>query len=256
MWKFFKYLTVGVLLSILLLGLYISSEFNNDIYKWREKLTIEVETPEGLKSASAVQLNVWRHSHGEFILMSARGLFINALGEAPVLEFETGQYLFVLFKGGQGHHQFRVSDIYYEGLAAAIKSRNASLSGSRLTVPSRELEIENVVQAIKASKGTVFEIPRRFYPLLVSFKDIKDPSSVIDIRPDELEFFGKNIKLRRITMEITDEPVTRGQVEQVLGWIDQYYNTMFDGNRYQTIKATNKFANSLASGTFKTEKSK
>lgn len=63
------------------------------------------------------------------------------------------------------------------------------------------------------------DIPRDLYPLLVTFKDINDPASVQLVEPDQLTtIFGSDIKLKRITLEITDKPVTRGKVEKVLGW--------------------------------------
>ena len=60
--------------------------------------------------------------------------------------------------------------------------------------------------------------------------------------------------LKSITLEITDEPVSTGKVESVLGWLDEYYNQRLDGNRFRTVKAENQLANSLSSGAFDTEK--
>jgi len=57
------------------------------------------------------------------------------------------------------------------------------------------------------------------YPLLVTFSDVDDPKSLQKLDPDNLAaIFGEGYKLKSITLEITDEPVTKGRVEQVLGW--------------------------------------
>jgi hypothetical protein len=58
------------------------------------------------------------------------------------------------------------------------------------------------------------------YPLLVTFGDINDPTSVRRVDPNDLAAsFGPGYRLNAITMTITDEPVTEGKVETVLGWL-------------------------------------
>ncbi|MCP4081491.1 MAG: hypothetical protein GY743_14690, partial [Planctomycetaceae bacterium] len=58
------------------------------------------------------------------------------------------------------------------------------------------------------------------YPLLVTFTDINDPASVKRVDRYDLEkHFGAGVKLKAVTLEITGEPVTKGAVEKVLGWL-------------------------------------
>lgn len=65
------------------------------------------------------------------------------------------------------------------------------------------------------------DIPRSHYPLLVTFTDTADPTTVREVDPDNLgTTFGSGVSLKRITLEITDEPVTEGKIESVLGWLD------------------------------------
>jgi hypothetical protein len=60
--------------------------------------------------------------------------------------------------------------------------------------------------------------PKR-YPMLVTFEDVTDPKSVRLVDPADLATsFGAGYALRKITLEITREPVTKGVVEGVLGW--------------------------------------
>ena len=64
----------------------------------------------------------------------------------------------------------------------------------------------------------VYELFDKNKPLLVTFSDINDPSSVKKVDPYDLEsHFGAGVKLKRITLEITDESVSEGRVEKVLG---------------------------------------
>ena len=64
--------------------------------------------------------------------------------------------------------------------------------------------------------------------------------------PDDLAaHFGPGYALSSITLAITDEPVTKGRVEAVLGWLEAYENKQLDGDRYTKLSAPNRFANSL-----------
>ncbi|NMW31962.1 hypothetical protein HKD42_07810, partial [Altererythrobacter sp. RZ02] len=91
---------------------------------------------------------------------------------------------------------------------------------------------------------------RSAYPMLVTFGDLSDPTSVAQVDPDDLAAsFGTGTTLKRITVQMTDDPVTTG-IEQRLGWLPDTYSTMLDGNANQTIRAKNRFANSLNQGDF------
>ncbi|HBM06154.1 MAG TPA: hypothetical protein DD369_11230, partial [Erythrobacter sp.] len=60
---------------------------------------------------------------------------------------------------------------------------------------------------------------RSAYPMLVTFGDLDDPASVERVDPDDLAAtFGEGVRLKRITVQITDDPVTSG-IEQRLGWL-------------------------------------
>ena len=64
------------------------------------------------------------------------------------------------------------------------------------------------------------DIAPQHYPLLVTFTDINDPKTVKKVDPEDLAaVFGPGVSLKRITLEITDEAVTEGKIESVLGKI-------------------------------------
>jgi len=87
-------------------------------------------------------------------------------------------------------------------------------------------------------------------PMLVHFRDINDPKTAKKVDPNHLEkSFGKGVKLVSATIEITDDEVTTG-VEKRLPWISNYYNKLFDGNRYEKIESSDRFANSIGAGDF------
>ena len=199
-------------------------------WEWRQRLTLHVETPHGVVSGgSVVGIEVgsspnWAPGTGAGG-MSGRV----AAGEASFVEIAPGRYLFALL--GNGAEQIP----YYTFFPADDKDR------------------ERQATELETMRGTR-EVPRDRWPLLVTFTDIDDPASVLKVDPDNLAAsFGPGVALKRITLEITDENVTKGKVETVLGWLDDYYGSKFDGQRYETINAENRLANSLSASNFDTE---
>ena len=70
--------------------------------------------------------------------------------------------------------------------------------------------------------------PRRLdhWPMFVTFSDPKDPKTVREVSPE-------SIGVDRITIEITDEPVTTG-IEERLGWLDHLERFRKDPNNVFT----------------------
>lgn len=57
--------------------------------------------------------------------------------------------------------------------------------------------------------------------MLVTFEGIGDPTSVKQVEPGNLAAnFGPGVRLKAITVEMTDDPVTSG-IEKRLGWLPQ-----------------------------------
>jgi hypothetical protein len=173
-------------------------------YEWRQKLTVDVETPEGLKSGSAVQ-NVVLKLGSKTPPNGGRGR-ARVQGEAVVVDLGKHGFLFVLLKGAT-----------FQGDADVL----APFTFNSLTKsPHTEIAAEKVnAQPLGVAKHLVKET----YPLFVTFKDINDPASVVLVNPDDMEAtFSPDVKLKRIVLEITDEPVTRGQITKLFKWFGSH----------------------------------
>ncbi len=160
---------------------------------WYQKLTVTVETPEGAKSASSVVSVTMHDTKGNewLTLPQARGARYELTGEAVVLELAPGRYLFALLKG----LPYATNALFPDEPPVETAPRLADMRASRDLSPKQ-------------------------YPLLVTFSDIEDPASVARVDPDDLAAtFGPGYALASITLAITDEPVTKGRVEAVLGWL-------------------------------------
>jgi hypothetical protein len=93
----------------------------------------------------------------------------------------------------------------------------------------------------------VIVVPRKLYPLLVTFTDINDPKTVKFVDPDDLSAsFGPGVSLKSITLEITDDDVTEGKISGVLRWLETIGDGMLDGRSISTIDAESRLANDLS----------
>jgi len=223
------------------------------IYSWHQKMTVEVEKDgKILKASSVIGLRFRRtpNPHGF-------GYPGRVKGEAVVLEIEPGRYLFALLVSEKNKYEYMNDLAARYAFSQDLVDLGASKSkGSRLKGQLDARRPFWLPYMSKLPTDSPRVLDEQHYPLFVTFKDINDPASVLQVNPDDLAAsFGEGTKLKTITLEITDEPVTRGKVEPVLGWIDTHIGRL-DGNRYGTIKAKNRFANSLSAGTLKTERKK
>jgi len=73
-------------------------------------------------------------------------------------------------------------------------------------------------------------------PLLVYFKDIRLPSSVVSVDPIRLEsVFGDGVSLKSIIVTITDEAVTRG-IEKRFSWWNSYRGMRISGRNPVAVR--------------------
>lgn len=213
---------------------------------WRYKMTVEVETPEGVKTGSAVR-EVTVISVPQF-LPEVRPT-VKLKGEAVVVDLGERGVLFALLNG----YKFEAARLPFYVFP----------SGKGGTTR------EGIEHYKRLRAGPVQLAPAQ-YPKLVYFKDLNDPKTVglvlemkscadpktgvrdttVCIEADHFEeVYGEGVRLRSVMMEMTDEQVTK-RIKEELKWLPSYYNQMLDGSRNNVINAPNKVANSLASGAF------
>ncbi|PKP65357.1 MAG: hypothetical protein CVT85_06470 [Alphaproteobacteria bacterium HGW-Alphaproteobacteria-7] len=175
---------------------------------YRFRMTVEVETPEGLKTGSSV----YQVEAKDQLALTPGGVgqTWNVRGEAVAVDLPGGKTLFALLKtvNTAGHDDFA-----YMSMRALDPAFNYN----------------RVESANRISSGDVTspsDVPASDYPLLVTFGDLNDPTSVVRVAPANLAAqFGPNVRLRRITVEVTDDAVTTG-IEKRLGWLRAHVGTL------------------------------
>jgi len=189
-----KRFALVILLPVLLL--YGCYRLSYPRYVWHERLELVVQTPEGEKRGAAVILS--RRSITPKTLPDASVIGGGIEGEATMVDLGGGRYLFALLKGRDG----LVSQVFHD----------------RLPRDARPRALIGALAALRAKAP----VPPEYYPLLVTFGDINDPASVRRVDPADLAAtFGAGFALREITLEVTDDAVTEGVIEGVLGaWLN------------------------------------
>lgn len=169
---------------------------------FRYRMTVEVDTPQGLVEGFAVR-------EVRFSKMANDGNYGIARGEAVAVDLPNGAVLFALLTGASG---------------------NADHAGQDIWHMMKHVEDDTIELWPNGPKDTKPRIGQPA-PMLVTFGDMDDPTSVVRIDPDDLAAsFGEGYSLKRITLQITDEPVTTG-IEKRLGWLFDPKRKRFASNQ-------------------------
>lgn len=171
-------------------------------FSWNQKITVTVNTPNGEVSASSVGRMVVSEKVS-LGLAEAGGINSDFEGEAVVIALPNEKYLFSVISGATSFSLKAFGD---------VPGVRKNADGSFVQWDESARRIQNLVGA-KA-------FPSDHLPMLVTFDDINDPTSVKEVDPANLaSTFGEGYSLKSITLEITTEAITQGEVVRVLGWV-------------------------------------
>jgi hypothetical protein len=221
-------------LAVFAIAVMLSACGRTESYSY--KLTLAVNTPEGVKRASGVvDISFWDVS------IPASGTMYKLHGEALYLDLGPGARPLIALLTSQLHPKYG-------------KNQRWSRDGGPnfnflLRLYGEPPIIDNVLAGV--SRLARMRGPRSItpddLPDLVTFADVNDPKSVIEVDPNDLQAtLGPNITWNEITLESTAEPVTTG-IEPKLPWIPSYWCGMLDGRQYHDGRT---LANTLSTADF------
>lgn len=163
---------------------------------WHQEVTLHFDTPGGPVEASTVTEVSVRHPtrFSKLIPAASHGLKSDIRGEAIVAELGDEKLVFALLENMDG--LLRTS-VYYADDLRSVPPRMVSKAAAHQTAP--------------------LDVRPDLWPQMVTFEDLNDPSTVLEVDADDLtEHFGAGYALRRITVRATQDPVTEGRVEKLL----------------------------------------
>lgn len=181
---------------------------------YRYRLTVEVNTPSGLRSGSSV-IQVSGSQNTRDALGDAAGkINMDVRGEAVAVDLPGGKVLFALL---------------------SLPGRTEGAAGFaedafRARIPPDDGGYAQHLDALK-QRHDIGVLPARAYPMLVTFGDLNNPKSVATVDPARLDAnFGPGVALKRITVQITSDPVSAG-IGKRLSWITKMENFHYDGTK-------------------------
>ncbi len=217
------------IVAAIAVGLYFAWSWVFPSGTLRYRLTIEVVADGKVHTGSGViEVTFRRHGWSD---SQTLGVHPTIRGEAvPVDLGERGTFFVVLQKSPDADS---VSDPAYLPLRA-FGLESGGLTGDKL----RRL----------GSVSARATVPREDLPLMVRFRDVKDPTSVERVDPGNLEkSFGPNVKLVRARIETTRDPITRS-IEKQLPWLGDIERRggALDGTRFSATNALRSNLGTLA----------
>jgi hypothetical protein len=187
---------------------------------YRYKLTLAVNTPDGVKRSSSVtQVTFWDVS------FPAKGTMHKLDGGALYLDLGPGMRPLMALLTSRLHRKYDDEIRWTEeaGPGTGLMLRAYCESWSQ--------EFMDDVPRVARLRGPR-KIAPSYLPDLVTFADVNSPSSVIEVDRNDLQAsLGPNVTWNEITIEGTDEPITKG-IEQKLPWLLTYFekNLRLDGS--------------------------
>lgn len=203
---------------------------------YRYKLTVEVDTPEGVKSGHSVieVIKPWRPG-------------ASSRGQAVAVDLPGGQTLFVLLRSEQK------SDWADDAMAPVWPSIQKSGDDAE--------DVATLLRAARAMGRVPLPRVRKLgamgemdhTPYFVRFRNVRDPKTVEKVDPDNLwQSFEEGVKLKGLYVEITEEPVTTG-IETRLNWLPNVSTSLVERTRAQRDQYDSPFGSKLQVDTFSTE---
>jgi hypothetical protein len=173
----------------------------------RYRLKVYVETPDGVKSGSSVlEVHASRNDEWSRKMTSRTGGY-SSKGEAVAVDLPDGRTLFALLRGEAEH----ISPFDWLWMANGLDLEDFEDPQSLLEAVSRGGEERSLPRLFETGCVPSQNCNDSAYPMLVTFKDIADPTSVEQVDPDDLAgSFGQGYRLKSITVQVTDAPVTVG----------------------------------------------
>lgn len=175
---------------------------------YRYKLAATVDTPQGARSGYSVIEVAWHKGSSVFGSMRSSGYSYHA--QAVAVDLPRGQTLFILPR--------TKDDVDWPAYAlrGVVKDLGNVAGEDRLPHP-----VPRTIRII------VDDIPN--YPWFIRFRDIRDPATVEEVDPDNLAHsFGRGFKLKSLTVQLTDEPISQGITDR-LPWWRQHVDRHLDG---------------------------
>lgn len=206
-----------IALCAVVAGLLAYISYYSPTYTFRYQLTVDVDTPDGVKSGSSVvEANYERSLITDWFFGPGFGSWI--IGEGVLVELGNGLNVVLTLTSFQSTSPrsttpdalpVRIYQLPWWGHPDAYDEMNVAIA--------------------RAKEGAPKIVPSDMLPLMVTFRDLQDPKTLERVDPQNLEVtFGPGYALKMVTMRATDAPVTN-KLEGVMVWLQGLRSRGLDG---------------------------
>ncbi|MCK9908663.1 hypothetical protein MXD81_05955 [Microbacteriaceae bacterium K1510] len=196
-----KFLTAVALIVALagISALWVRNSAFSSIHTYRYRITIEVSARDAVHSGSSV-IQVRLDADG-IRLPESSAVSTTTLGEATFVDLGEGRNLIALLASGA-----TASDVDFP--ARVILSRLASLFSGASPAKFPDL-------------AGSWDLAEDQFPTFITFDDVRNPATARIVVPSDFErVFGPATRLRRVRIEITNDPVTWSIQTHLPWWTD------------------------------------
>lgn len=199
---------LGLMAAAILIALLVA-KWNRDAVTVHYQTTLEVEVDGAVHIGSGVmsmRLVETRQSWG------TTGIGFQVAGEAIPVDLGDGRFLYLSMSGGDA--------VWIEGWND--HASHVMTHWKFLMVAFRGHSVRGFAPMFRHWKQErpVVDVPLLILPKLYLSADPDDPASFRFVKPDSLPAMG--IRIQRVTVAITDIPVTRGRIAGHLPWLDGF----------------------------------
>lgn len=212
-------------------------------YEWNQRVTVVVQTPDGEVARSGV---IRAYYHFGQRGGGANHTWRTLAGEYPAINLGDRRYLVAVM-----------------GAVVTSDTDNVVLSRAgkhALALTPRNSERPySIVDWVRGLRDVRRDAPTSLpdgAPLFVTFDDPDDPLTVRRVDRDEFEtVFGPGYRLKSVTIELTDDPVTEGVMRRVFPWLVDVWRKggSIDGTVGTSLSNPNRLADILGKGSFTME---
>lgn len=178
---------------------------------YRYKLTLSLDTPDGVKTASTVvEIGYWKVS------FPAHGWPNEVTGQALYLDLGPSRRPLVALLS----RIVRVDEAATRHFAPWAQDDPTGVFADACLGGSEGRDPVELARLINERCRRSLPITTADLPDLVTFADVNRPQSLLLVDPNNLEAtLGPNVSWQSMTMEATDEPLTQG-IEKHLPWVN------------------------------------
>jgi|SRR5665213_3355578 len=230
---------------------------------FRYRLTVEVQTPDGIKAESVVNEDVFSFSWANTFFNSGIGAGQNR-GEALYMDLGGGKNLVVTNYADD--QRPATSVVINDGSVRRIETKdddskdsgvlglyfcnlNGRNNGGYYDCHKSGWNVRSALA--DARKIGPFAVNIQHLPTLLTFADLADYKSMLRVDPSHLDqVFGAGYAIKSVTVEIVDEPLTE-RIEGQLPWLGMFKNTGASFAGTQSAGPKTSLLSHLGFGSFK-----